>query len=339
VLIAVVAASSSSISIGVPAVTYFVLGVLTLAIANAARTTDQGESLARRAPWAVSVLVTLGALAAVALLFSLLAALNAGAVLGLIGDGVLRVVSFVLVIVLTPIFWVVERLLGGLLGVADLSFLQRALDNARAVDPGAERQPGQFEMPAWIREGLRVVALGLAAGGVWFLARLIFRRLDRGDEQGYVEERASSSGLGLGGLLRQILPQRAQRDTFDGRWIDRHAVYRLYARAVGDATERQFAPRAGETPLEFAAVANRVLEAPPFVPIAEEFDRARYGGHFPPEAALEPLAAALTAWETGSPVTEEIRSRPARGEEAPEIRIGPEVEAPDTPASPFPPPF
>ncbi|MEZ4502111.1 MAG: DUF4129 domain-containing protein [Dehalococcoidia bacterium] len=339
VLVAVIAASATSVSVGVPAVSYFVCGVLTLAIANAARTTDQGESLARRAPWAVSVLVTLGALAAVALVFSLLAALNAGAVLGLIGDGILKVISFLLVIVLTPIFWVVERLLGGLLGVADFSFLQRALDNARAVDPNAEREAGQWEVPTWIREALRIIALGLAAGGVWYLARLIFRRLDRSDERGYAEERATASGLGLGGLLRQILPSRPPREAMDGRWLDRHAVYRLYARAVGDASERQFAPRAGETPLEFAAVANRVLEAPPFVPIAAEFDRARYGGHFPSAEELEPLTAALIAWEAGSPITDEIRARPPRGEEAPEIRTEPDVEAPDTPASPFPPPY
>jgi hypothetical protein len=284
------------------------------------------------------VLVTLGALAAVALVFSLLAALNAGAVLGLIGDGVLRVISFVLIIVLTPIFWVVERLLGGLLGAADFSFLERALDNARAIDPNTEREPGQWELPTWIREGLRILALGLAVGGVWFLARLIFRRLDRGDEEGYAEQRESASGLGLGGLLRQILPSSAPREAFDGRWLERHAVYRLYARVVGDATERQFAPRAGETPLEFAAVANRVLEAPPFVPIAAEFDRARYGGHFPSAEELEPLTSALMAWEAGSPVTDEIRARPPRGEEAPEIRTDPDVEAPDTPGTPLPPP-
>jgi hypothetical protein len=339
VLAAVFVASVASIGIGVAAVSYFVFGVFSLSIANAARTTDPSDSLARRAPWAVSVTVTLAALAAIAALLSLLAALNVGELFALVGGGVMRVVAFVLVLVLTPVFWVVERILGSIIGVTDFSFLQRALENAQVLDPEAEREEGQFSFPGWIRDLLRLLGFGIAAAIIYFLGRLIFRRTERAEEGDYIEERSVSSGVGLGGLLGNLIPGRAGRAPGDDGWAERHAAYRLYRRAVWDSTERQFAPRAGETPIEFAAAASHALDAPPLVPIAEEFDRARYGRHFASTEDLAPLEASLAAWETGSPITDEIRSRPARGEEAPEIRIEPEVEAPDTPAGPLPPPI
>jgi len=337
VLAAGIAAAIEPVAIAVPAVAYFVLGVLALAVANAARGVDQEGDFARRAPWVVSVVVSLGALAGVAGLVAMLAVLNVQGLFALIGDGVIRAIGFVLVLVLTPVFWVVEHILRFIASSADLSFLERAARNASQRPLEGNREAGT--RPEWLRDAARLVGFAITAYLGWRLARRLFRYRDVGDEQAYAEERGTSSGLGLGGLLRQILPSRPQREGADGRWLERHAVYRLYARVVGDATERQFAPRAGETPLEFAAVANRVLEAPPFVPIALEFDRARYGGHFPSAEALEPLTAALLAWEAGSPVTDEIRARPARGEEPPEIRTEPDVEAPDTPASPFPPPY
>lgn len=340
VLAAAFAASVAGIGVGIAAVSYFVLGVFSLSMANAARTTDPGDSLARRAPWAVSVAVTLGALVVVAALLSLLAALNAGALFAFVGGAVMRVVSFLLVLVLTPIFWVVEGILGGIMGQADFSFLERALRNAQVLDPDAEREPGQFGFPGWIRDLLRLVGFVIAAAIAYALARLIFRRGASDEEGDYAEERSVASGGGLGGLLRNLVPSGRRGSTEgDSDWAERHAVYRLYRRAVWDSTERQFAPRAGETPLEFARSASRALDAPPFVPIAEHFDRARYGRHFAPPEELAPLESELVAWETGSPITEEIRQGPARGEEAPEIRIEPEVEAPDTPATPFPPPF
>src|SRR5690606_4038 len=95
-----------------------------------------------------------------------------------------------------------------------------------------------------------------------------------------------------------------------------------------DAEDRGFMRRAGETPLEFATAAARRLGAPILAPIAEEFDRARYGRHYTPDAQLVPLAQALTAWEQDLPITDQLRREMSR-DIAPEIRQEPDIERPD----------
>jgi len=329
VLLAAFAASAAGIGVGALALTYFVLGVIALAVANAARAVDQGDEVTRAAPWALSLLGSVGVIGGVAAAFALLAFLQVDAALGPIADGVIAVFTWVLVLILTPIFWVVERVVGVLFGGADLTFLREAMERAQQWgQPPEGGRENDGLLPGWVRELARLAVLAVLAAGVYFLARFIFRRFDARPDDPYSElrERGDESA-GIGRLLRNLVPGR-DRGSEDVRWLERHAIYRLFARSVGDAEDRGFVRRAGETPLEFAAAAARRLGAPMLAPIAEEFDRARYGRHYTPDAQLVPLAQALTAWEQDLPITEQLRREMSR-DIAPEIRQEPDIERPD----------
>ncbi len=329
VLLAAFAASAAGIGVGALALAYFVLGVVGLAVANAARAVDQGDEVTRAAPWALSLLGSVGVIGGVAAAFALLAFLQVDAALAPIADAVIGVVTWVLVLILTPIFWVVEGVVGFLFGGADLTFLREAMERAQqwSQPPDSERQNDGL-LPGWVRELARLAVLAVLAAGVYFLARFIFRRFDARPDDDYSELRdRGDEAAGIGRLLRNLVPGR-DRTADDARWIERHAVYRLFARSVGDAEDRGFLRRPGETPIEFATAASRRLGAPMLAPIAEEFDRARYGRHYTPDAQLVPLAQALMAWEQDLPITEQLRREMSR-DIAPEIRQEPDIERPD----------
>ena len=329
VLLAAFAASAAGFGVGVLALTYFVLGVISLAVANAARAVDQGDEVTRAAPWALSLLGSVGVIGGVAAAFALLAFLQVEAALAPIADGVIGVITWVLVLILTPIFWVVERVVGLLFGGADLTFLREAMERAQQLGqpPPGERDNDGL-LPGWVRDLARLAALTVLAAGVYFLARYIFRRFDSKPDDAYGELRErGDEAAGIGRLLRNLVPGR-DRGSDDARWIERHAIYRLFARSVGDAEDRGFLRRPGETPLEFATAAARRLGAPVLTPIADEFDRARYGRHYTPDAQLVPLAQALMAWEQNLPITDELRREMSR-DIGPEIRQEPSIERPD----------
>jgi hypothetical protein len=216
-----------------------------------------------------------------------------------------------------------------LFGGADLTFLREAMERAdQWAQPSEQERSTDGLIPGWIRDGIRLLVLGLLAAGAYFLARYVLRRFDEKPRDVYGELRErGSDGVGLSRLLRNIIPGR-DRNEMDTRWLERHAVYRLFARSVGDAEDRGFMRRPGETPLEFATAAARRLDAPMLTPIADEFDRARYGRHYPSKAALAPLAEALMAWEQNLPITEQLRREMSR-DIAPELRAEPDIERPD----------
>ena len=173
--------------------------------------------------------------------------------------------------------------------------------------------------------------------GLFLLARRLFRHSDDEEDQGYEEERsAAQTNAGLGRLLRNLIPSRRQPPVVPP-WLDRHAVYRLFARAVNDADDRGFHRRPGETPLEFAAVAASALDAPPLPDIAAEFDRARYGRHYPTDAELGPLDRSLGEWEQSHPATAELREAVARDIPEEEPPPPPPPEVPDPSAEMLPP--
>lgn len=314
VLLAVVGAKFAGASgIAVLGVPYFMLAILLLAIANAARGTMQAEDVTKRAPWVTSVLLTVGALGAIAALVGLLALVQIDRplvyALGIIGD----VVGVILVIIITPISWVI-------IGILDW-FLPDGLKGALENTPNlfAEREPieqmenedGGLNVPGWIPDALRILALSLLMYLAYRVIRSILNRRTGGPEEDYEEARGSSTGgAGLGTLLRNLFP-RGRRPATTGNWMSRHRVYRLYGRTVVDAEERGFRRRPGETPLEFSAVAGRVLDAPLFTEIATEFDRARYGRHYPDDEWTVPMERELVQWEVEHPVTEELRRRVA----------------------------
>ncbi len=298
-------------SLGVP---YFILAILLLAIANAARGTMQIEDMTKRAPWVTSVLVTVGALAAIGALVGLLAFVQIDRplvyALGIIGN----VVGVILVIIITPISWIVVGILSWLLPEG----LGGAFENATAIfvlEPEVieqtEREEGGLSVPGWIPDALRILALSLLMYFAYRVIRSILNRRASGLEDEYEEARSSSGeGAGLGSLLRNLFSRGAPPAT-TGNWMRRHRVYRLYGRTVVDAEERGFRRRPGETPLEFSAVAGRVLDAPIFNEIAAEFDRARYGRHYPDDEWTVPMEQELVQWEIEHPVTEDLRRRVA----------------------------
>lgn len=352
VLLSTLAASASEVPGGGVAILYFTSAVLGLALANSRRATDRGAAsrlneaegrLARlraalATPWAFAAVATIAVVVATAGALLILGSVNAGAAALAIGGLVGKVLEFILVIFVTPLYWIassIGRWLG--IGAVDLSFMGRALDNAQPkIDPS---QAGDASRFYWVRDALRLVAFAAFAYVVYKFGQYMFRRLEsRRSDNDEGDRSAVSTRGGFGHLLRAAFPgRRATRDG-DDTWLRRHPAYWLYGRMVSDAAERRFAPRAGETPLEFAAASAGVLSAPVFEGIAAEFDRARYGGHFRPQEELRPLADALRAWEAANPVTEEIRLRPGRDEEAPEIEdIGGPSQMPEAPAELMPP--
>ncbi len=333
VMVAALLSRVSGTVAGIFALPYFVLGMLTLAIANAARTAPQDEELTRSTPWAVSALVTMGLLVAVASLFGLIAVLEVERALTPIGSIVLRLISWLLVILLTPVFWIIEFVLSKVLSGFDPEILDNVAGNAAFTDQ-EEPEQNQAELPRWISNAFRLALFTLITLALYFVARYLFSRgRDDDGERGYEEERTATEGhTGLGGLLKNLIPGRRPRPSVP-RWLDRHAVYRLFARAVIDAEDRGFNRRPGETPIEFAGLASRALDAGPFPAIAAEFDRARYGRHYPDDDVLRPLDRELSEWEQTHPATLELRQTVAR--DLPEDE-GPPLEPP--PDRPEPPP-
>lgn len=317
VLVAALVAQLSGVAAGIFALPYFVLAMITLAVANGERSAEQGAPLARAAPWAVSALVTLGVLAAVAMLFGLIAALEVERAFAPLGAAITWGVSWVLLIAVTPFAWLVNLLIGALFANADPDILQEVGPEESPVQPDDDKEGEPFRWPAWITAGFKLGAFALFSFGLYYIGRYLFFRKPPGDgERDYVEERkASTSSAGLGDMLRNLIPGRRPRPAAVA-WLDRHAIYRLFARSVNDAEDRGFARRPGETPLEFAAVAEPALEATPLPPIAAEFDRARYGRHHTTDHQLRLLDQALSEWERTHPATDEVRARVAR--DAPE---------------------
>ncbi|MFN8638261.1 MAG: hypothetical protein U0360_02115 [Dehalococcoidia bacterium] len=351
VLITTLAASSWAIPGAAVPVVYFTSAVLLLAVSNAGRATDGGAVapleagaglLARvRAfvanPWVFAATATLALLGSTALALVVLRELNAGQALLILGGYVGQAFEFVLLLIVTPIYWLLAAFSNWLgLEPIDLSFMSRNLDSARPDIPPDQVQPGGAFF--WVGDALRLLALAALVYGVYRAARFMFARLEsRRLENADGDRSAISSTAGFGSLLRAAFSRGGARDDGDARWLRRQPAYLLYGRMLEDTVERRFAPRRSETPLEFAAASAAALDASVFLPIAAEFDRARYGEHFASELELRPLAAALREWETANPVTEEVRRRPGRDEEAPQVELGPTAEVPEAPAELMPP--
>ncbi|MSP21569.1 MAG: DUF4129 domain-containing protein [Dehalococcoidia bacterium] len=352
VLLATMAGSAAGVPGGGIALVYFTSAVLTLALANARRATDRGavtrlneaEGWSGRAraalttPWAFAAAATIAVVLATGVTLIVLSSVNAGAAALVIGGMVGKVIEFILVIFVTPLYWIasaIGRWLG--LGQVDLSFMSKALDSAQLkIDPS---QAGDTSRFYWVGDAMRLLAFAALAYVTYRFGQYMFRRLEsrRADNDEGDRSTVSTQG-GFGHLLRAAFPGRRSNNDGDERWLRRQPAYWLYGRMVRDAAERRFAPRPGETPLEFAAASAGVLNAPVFEGIAVEFDRARYGGHFRPHDELRPLADALREWEAANPITDEMRLRPGRDEEAPDIEdIGGPSAMPEAPAELMPP--
>lgn len=288
---------------------YFVISALALAAGHAARAPGDDLAVRRDAPWAVSVFGTVGLLAALSLLFGLLMLFDVQRVFDPIGAAAGTAAMWALTVVLTPIAWAVEWLLGfvfGLIG-AEEEFRQFAAERGGL---GAEAEDGEREplirFPGWAPDAARGLAVGLALYLLYRVGLLAFRRGARGREEQWAEQRADAApATGLGALLRGVAPRPRPRRPASREWLARSRAYRLYARMADDAGARGAAPAAGQTPLEFGADAAGRLDAPPFDAIARAFDRARYGRSEPPAADLDDLERRLGEWEQAHPLPEE----------------------------------
>ncbi len=351
VLITTLAASSWAVPGAAVPILYFTSAVLLLAVANASRATDGGAIAPLEGatgvigrlravvanPWVFAAVATVALLTSTALALVVLRALNAGEALLVLGGYVGQALAFALLLIVTPFYWLLNWF-GGWMGLepVDLSFMSRNLDGARPDIARDQVQPGGTFF--WVGDALRLLALAALVYGLYRAARFMFARLEaRRIENGEGDRSAIASAAGFGSLLRAAFSRGGSRDDGDARWLRRQPAYWLYGRMLEDTIERRFAPRRSETPLEFAAASSAALDASVFVPIAAEFDRARYGEHFATEAELRPLAAALREWEAANPVTDEVRHRPGRDEEAPQVELGPTGTVPEAPAELMPP--
>ena len=302
------------------AVPHFVLGVLTLAIANNARSVVPIEGERRTGPWIAAVAGTVAILAGVAVILGVLAFVNAGAALTVLGTIAGNILIVVIVILTTPLFWVIEGIARWLLP-ADLAerlerLRQLQLEALAPLPQQPNTEPGA--MPLWLQNGLRFLAVVIIAWVVWRIARAIMGRRRSGPPPVDELRGRASSGTGLGGLLRDLFPRRARAQSDD--WLGGRPIYRLYGRAVNEGQRRGFRYLPGETPLEFSERATRLMDAP-YEPIGDAFDAARYGRHFPSTEDVRVLEADLARWEAATPPTEELRERLAGAQP-----LTPEVE-------------
>jgi hypothetical protein len=285
------------------AVVHFVLGVVVLAVANNARAYIPAEGETRGvAPWLFAVSGTVGVLLAVAMVVALLAFLNAGVFFSLVGGVALRIIEVLLFIIITPLYWVMEKVFSlfsadGLFGIGQEG---GPLDE---TEPETDDASGRV-FPDWVGNLFRTLAVMVFIVMLYYLARLIVAR--RRPREGAVEETRSrgSGGASLRDVLRDILP--SFRHTDPNAWMAQHPVYRLYGRALADADARGFHALNGETPIEFADRASRTLSAP-FSDIGRAFDRARYGRHFPRLEEVREMEERVAHWELEVPATHELR--------------------------------
>jgi hypothetical protein len=336
VMIAVVGGLATSASAGIYALPYFVLAMLTLAVANAARTVEVDRGLSSSAPWITSALATLGVLTVVANLFGLIALLEVEQVITPLGEVVGRVVGWILLIIVTPVFWLAQTIMDFFNinpGVFEETEAAASLLEDIAEELEEEEDPARW--PDWLIDGFRLAVFFTISYALYWIGRVLFAKRkdeDDGGDDANEEEHGVVEGGGIGGLLRGIFPgRRVERVP---PWLSRHAIYQLYARIVGAAEERGFRRRLGETPLEFARAATTPLDAELFNEIASEFDRARYGRHFREDEDVRRLGRALSEWESAHPATLKLRQTVARDlseDEPPSSPLDPPEQSPDMP--------
>lgn len=308
VLIAMVSAALGEVDGVAPwVVLQFVGGVLTLAVANHVKATAPSDGPVRPGPWFVAVGGTIGMLVLMASILGLAALLNVQVLLAAVGGIALRVIEITLLIIITPLYWLMDFLLRLLIptGVGGI------FDNLARVginfDELREQQDGERGgLPDWLTNGAKFLAVILLAWGLYRFARLLMTHRSR-DDGPIAEVRADATGGGsLGSFLRDLFPIGRRRTLDD--WERRHPAYLLWRRAERDGEERGFGRLGGETAVEFAGRAEHAMAAP-FPAVASVFDRLRYGRHHPALESLVELDRVLATWELATPATDELRER------------------------------
>lgn len=282
---------------------YFFLGVLSLVTAHAARAPEDETALSRDAPWAVSVLGTLLLLMAFSVLLIGLSLLEIQSLLEPFWVLLLSAFAWVLVILITPIFWVAELLINLLVSEVELTNVQAEI--REAVFEDKEQEEGGFRFPSWIGNVIRALIIVGAIWVAYLVGRWLFARSEHRAEAQYAENRVvGDGGSGLGSILRALIPKPARHHRGDWNWLEGNRVYQLYGRMLVGARLRGVHQRPGQTALEFGAESGDQLEAPAFAGIAQAFDKTRYGRHESSSDLLQGLEQELEVWEQAHPLGE-----------------------------------
>ncbi len=296
------------------AVPQFVLGLLGLAIGNHERAVPADGVEDRATPWLTSVGGTLGLLAAAAGTIALLAYLGFGTVLSTAGDILLVVLEFVIILIVTPIYWLVANLMTGAIAFLAWAFGGRGelpeilREPLTPADVGlSEDDDGAVNFPDWIVDSAKFFAMAGALYLMYWVGKRLMGSRDR--EPAAVEEQRvrRSGGASLGSLLADLVSFRRGADP--DRWMNANEVYRLFGRALGVSNERGLTMLPSETPSEFADSALVHLGSPPVADAARMFERARFGRHQPTDEEIRNASRALAQWDETNPATEEMRGR------------------------------
>jgi hypothetical protein len=252
---------------------------------------------------------TLGLLVLSGVVLGALAYLNVGAVLGVIGSGILAVVEVILVIVITPVYWVMDRIFTWLFNGRTINEMFPTIPSPGLEDvpQDAEEAEAILQVPSFVVNSLKFFAVAGSVYLMYLVGRLLVGR--RRPPPDPIEETrgTSTGGAGIGRLLADLV--RFRRSPDPDAWMSRHGAYQLYERALNDAADRGLRPRAAETPAEFGRAARFHLDGTPFPRIAAFFEQVRFGRHFPPPDDLKDSMRELQEWEQAVPATEELRSR------------------------------
>jgi hypothetical protein len=291
------------------ALPFFMLGLFALAVANGERAALPAEGSARTGSWSVSVTATLVLIAVVASVFGLLAAVDVAAASGYVANLIGTVLGWLLVLILTPIFWVLVPLFEFLVpdGVTDRLGQLQLRDNF--IEPADADEEGERAsiIPRWLWDAVKVLIFVVLVWLAYRIGRALLSRDDSDSEEAFDEFRTDTGGGGggLGGLLRGLM-RRGSRNEAEG-WFGLRAIYGVYGHSVIDVEDRGFERHHSETPLEYSHASDAVMGSVMFGEIAEAFDAARYGGHDADPDQVKRWVADLAAWEQANPQTDEIR--------------------------------
>jgi hypothetical protein len=283
---------------------YFIVGVLSLAVAHATRSHSEYESLRKSTPWIASLVATLAAVSGLALLFGLLAFMDAGRLFGPVVSFAMTIVGRVGYIVLYPFAVVMEWIFNLILGGTVLDF-DRMARSLRDAEPPPSEGDGP-RVPAWMTTAFRSLVLIVTVWVLYRIGKMVFaakRRIETREQ--YAELRGSVDGTvpELPNVLKRFFRRRPD-DEATGAWLRRHAIYQLFARVVTASQARGVRRSPGDTPLEFSHGAGSRLDAPSFEAIGRAFDSARYGRHYPERQDVAALERAYDDWERDHPVGE-----------------------------------
>ena len=321
----------SDISLVLYVALQFIFGALTLSLAYQTGVRPDRNNVSKLTPWAYSLAGTILVLCLIGGVFSLVTVLNLSPIIQTITSVVGSIISQILILIFTPLFWIFQILLD-LIGPANSQYvsqdqcselLKAANEASRRGDtiladqlnteyqtclapPPINEGSVTSSLPAWVGTSLK--AFGLFVGSYLLYKLTLFivglRRTSKDDEDDDAE-RFTTSGEGrtLSDLLNTLLPVR-ERKSRD--WIDKHEIYQLWDRLERSGTSRGMPRFENQTPFEYADEHEKRLETPALT-IARMFDKARYGREYPNSDDVITAQVKLELWEDKMPATDALR--------------------------------